>query len=48
MQDAMDALFGRLPTTEGHGVRYVTDNDRNLGYRKKLGSGGFGTVHEVL
>jgi hypothetical protein len=47
----MDAIFGwltnRPPTTEGHGVGYVTDNDRNLEYRMKLGSGGFGTVHEI-
>jgi len=26
---------------------YATDNDRALEYRRKLGSGGFGTVHEV-
>jgi len=48
----MDAIFGwlkyRRPTTEGHGVGYVTDDDPKLEYRMKLGSGGFGMVHEVL
>jgi len=27
---------------------YTTDNDPTLEYRRKLGSGGYGTVHEVL
>ena len=26
---------------------FATDNDRYLQYKRKLGSGGFGTVHEV-
>jgi len=29
------------------GFDYATDNDPTLEYKKKLGSGGFGTVHEV-
>lgn len=29
------------------GFEYVTDNDSALEYKRKLGSGGFGTVHEV-
>jgi len=30
------------------GFGFATDNDAKLEYRRKLGSGGFGTVHEVL
>jgi len=33
---------------DGAGFSYATDNDTKLEYRRKLGSGGFGTVHEVL
>jgi hypothetical protein len=28
-------------------VGFVTDDDPYLQYKRKLGSGGFGTVHEV-
>jgi hypothetical protein len=27
---------------------YVVDNDPNLRYIRKLGSGGFGSVHEIF
>jgi hypothetical protein len=30
------------------GFGYAIDNDTKLEYRRKLGSGGFSTVHEVL
>jgi len=33
---------------EEGGFGYTTDNDTRLEYRRKLGSGGFGTVHEVV
>jgi hypothetical protein len=31
-----------------NGFVYVIDNDPNLLYRKILGAGGYGSVHEVL
>jgi hypothetical protein len=32
----------------GHDFSFATDNDPYLQYRRELGSGGFGSVHEVL
>ena len=32
----------------GTAFGYATDNDSNLDYRRKVGSGAFSTVHEVL
>jgi hypothetical protein len=37
-----------LPIMSGNDVGFATDNDPYLQYKRKLGSGGFGTVHEVL
>jgi len=31
-----------------NGFDYVTDNDPDLHYKKILGAGGYGSVHEVL
>ena len=31
-----------------HDFSFATDNDPYLQYRRELGSGGFGSVHEVL
>jgi hypothetical protein len=31
-----------------NGFDYATDHDPNLHYKKLLGAGGFGSVHEVL
>jgi len=31
-----------------NGFTYVTDNDSKLYYKKALGAGGYGSVHEVL
>ena len=31
-----------------NGFTYATDNDPKLQYKKVLGAGGYGSVHEVL
>jgi hypothetical protein len=32
----------------GNDFSFATDNDNYLKYQRQLGSGGFGSVHEVL
>jgi hypothetical protein len=37
-----------MAQTEKLEYLYVVDNDPNLRYIRKLGSGGFGSVHEIF
>jgi hypothetical protein len=39
------AIMAQAEKLEYH---YVVDNDPNLQYIRKLGSGGFGSVHEIF
>jgi hypothetical protein len=40
--------YAVLPSWQKLEYLYVVDNDPNLRYIRKLGSGGFGSVHEIF